>query len=88
MFGDSIDNGYKSACPPIALNEPGAPVDQPPHYIVPSAVPPTGLRLQRRYKLGRRVDGLPILWAQRESQPLLGPPESGLRFDVLEEAPL
>ncbi|MEJ1337224.1 MAG: hypothetical protein RNU03_11210 [Candidatus Sedimenticola sp. (ex Thyasira tokunagai)] len=70
------------------LNDPVAPADQPPHYIVPAAIPPTGLRLQRRNKLGRRVDGKPVLWIQRERLPLLGPPISGLRFDVLEEKPL
>jgi len=37
--------------------------------------------------LGRRTDGLPVLWAQRRRLPLLGSPVSGLRFDVLDEVP-
>jgi len=28
-----------------------------------------------------------VLWAQRRRLPLLGPPVSGLRFDVLDEVP-
>jgi hypothetical protein len=52
-----------------------------------ATIPTTGLRLERRWMLGRRTDGLPVLWAQRRRLPLLGPPVSGLRFDVLDEVP-
>jgi hypothetical protein len=53
------------------------------HRIEPAAVPPTGLRLERRYVLARRTDGSPELWVQRQHRPLISPPVSGLRFDVM-----
>ena len=55
------------------------------HEIAPGAIPRSGVRLDRRYVLGRRVDGQPVLWLQRRRSPLFMPPASGLRFDVLEE---
>jgi hypothetical protein len=55
--------------------------------IEPATIPTTGLRLERRWMLGRRFDGLPVLGAQRRRLPLLGPLVSGLRFDVLDELP-
>jgi hypothetical protein len=55
------------------------------HQIEPAAVPSNGLRLERRWLLGRRTDGAPVLWMQRRRTPLLAPPTSGLRFDVLRE---
>jgi hypothetical protein len=58
------------------------------HILELHAVPYQGVRLERRYKLGRGSDGRPVLWRQRARLPLLGPPVSNLRFDVLREAPL
>ncbi len=57
----------------------------PAHAISPAAVPRAGVRLDRRYVLGRRTDGQPVLWVQRRRTPLGAPPVSALRFDVLEE---
>jgi hypothetical protein len=60
--------------------------DEPYHHIQPSAVPVTGLRLERRYVLARASNGSPVLWVQRQRLPLLSPPATGLRFDVMVEA--
>lgn len=57
----------------------------PVHQIEPAAVSDQGLRLQRRWMLVRRTDGQPRLWMQRQRLPLLAPPTSGLRFDLLSE---
>ena len=57
-----------------------------PHEIEPSTVPVNGIHLERRYLLARRTDGRPVLWMQRRRRPLLAPPVSGLRWDVLEDA--
>ena len=67
------------------LRDPAARPTDPAHQIAPGAVPRTGLRIERRHVLGRRVDGRPVLWVQRRRTPLFAPPVSGLRFDVLEE---
>jgi hypothetical protein len=68
------------------LHDPAAGPADPAHQIAPGAVPRTGLRIERRHVLGRRVDGQPVLWVQRRRTPLFAPPASALRFDVLEEA--
>lgn len=57
-----------------------------PHVLETNAVPYQGLRIERRYLLARGTDGRPVLWRQRRTTPLLGPPTSHLRFDVLREA--
>ena len=67
------------------LRDPTAPAGQPPHSIEPEALPESGVRLERRYMLGRGTDSQPILWVQRRTRPLLAPPVSGLRFDVLRQ---
>jgi hypothetical protein len=56
---------------------------QPGHEILPSAVPSVGIRLIRRFRLARGVDGRPVLWLQTERLPLQTGPASHLRFDVL-----
>ena len=61
---------------------------EPYHALDPAAVPQRGLRIERRYQLGRRTDGMPVLWVQRRTTPLQGPPVSGLLFDVLEPKPV
>jgi hypothetical protein len=66
------------------LRDPLAPASGPVHQIEPATVPTTGLRLERRWVLGRRTDGQPVLWTQRRRLPNLAPPVSGLRFDVVE----
>jgi hypothetical protein len=79
--------------PPTLMPEPlspllldrHAPAQGPVHQIEPATVPTTGLRLDRRYVLGRRTDGEPVLWRQRRRLPLLAPPVSNLRFDILED---
>jgi hypothetical protein len=55
------------------------------HRLDLHAVPYQGLRLERRYMLARCTDGTPALWRQRRTVPLLAPPASHLRFDVLKE---
>ena len=55
----------------------------PGHEILPSAVPSVGIRLVRRFRLARGIDGRPVLWLQTERLPLLTGPSSHLRFDVL-----
>jgi hypothetical protein len=67
------------------LRNPAAGPNDPTHEISPGAIPRSGVRIDRRYALGRRVDGQPVLWVQRRRTPLFSPPASALRFDVLEE---
>jgi hypothetical protein len=67
------------------LVDPNAPAAGPVHQIEPATVPVTGLRLDRRFVLGRSTDGQPVLWLPRRRLPLVGPPVSNLRFDVLEQ---
>jgi hypothetical protein len=69
------------------LRDPAAGPTDPAHQILPTAVPRAGVRLDRRYVLGRRTDGQPVLWVQRRRTPLSAPPASALRFDALEEIP-
>jgi hypothetical protein len=69
------------------LRDPSAGPSDPAHHLAPSAVPRAGLHLDRRYVLGRRTDGQPVLWVQRRRRTLSAPPSSSLRFDVLEEQP-
>nr|WP_035940382.1 hypothetical protein [Knoellia aerolata] len=57
------------------------------HQVSGSAIPSSGLRLQRRHRLARDAFGRPVLWVERQAQPLTGPPTSHLRFDVLAEDP-
>jgi hypothetical protein len=69
------------------LRDPAATPADPDHQILPSAVPRAGVRLDRRYILGRRTDGQPVLWVQRRRTPLFAPPASPLRLDILDEVP-
>jgi hypothetical protein len=55
----------------------------PGHELRPSAVPSVGVRLVRRWRLARGVDGRPVLWLQTERLPLIAGPASHLRFDIL-----
>jgi hypothetical protein len=71
--------------PASTLLRPG-PTDQTEpriHRIEPAAIPIDGLQLERRYLLGRRTDGLPVLWQQRRRVPLTAPPTMRLQHDVL-----
>jgi hypothetical protein len=54
------------------------------HRIEPATIPLDGLQLERRYMLGRRTDGLPVLWQQRRRVPLAAPPSMRLQHDVFE----
>ena len=67
------------------LHNPAAGPNDPFHEIAPGAIPRSGIRIDRRYVLGRRVDGQPVLWIQRRRFLLFTAPASTLRFDVLEE---
>jgi hypothetical protein len=69
------------------LSDPAATPADPDHQILPSAIPRAGVRLDRRYILGRRTDGRPVLWVQRRRTPLFAPPASPLRLDILDEVP-
>lgn len=60
------------------------PEQTPPQQIEPATIPSRGLRLERRYMLGRDTRGQPVLWMQRRREPLLSPPAMRLRFDMLE----
>lgn len=55
------------------------------HSLSPIAIPSTGVRVQRRARLTRDADGRPVLWVERSTQPITGPPLSHLRFDVFVE---
>jgi hypothetical protein len=90
-YTSTTNGGFRLAPRPVArllydekreLDDPTNPM----HVIEPSAVPVQGLRLDRRYVLGRRSDGQPVLWIQRHRWPLLSPPANRLRFDVMVEA--
>lgn len=55
------------------------------HTIQPATVPAIGIELERRFMLGRDVQGRPVLWIQRQRMPFLTPPARTVRFDVLDE---
>ena len=55
------------------------------HVLSSSALPSSGVRLIRRARLARDTAGRPVLWVERQTAPLAGPPASHLRFDVLAE---
>lgn len=65
------------------LRDPTATPADPDHVIHLDAVPRRGVRLDRRYVLGRRTDGSPVLWVQRRRLPLTAPPISSRRSDVV-----
>lgn len=69
------------------LADPNAPAGGPVHQIEPAAIPPDGLRVQRRAMLARSTTGEPVLWTQRRREPLLAAPTFALRFDVLRPDP-
>jgi hypothetical protein len=56
------------------------------HQLQPSAVPVNGLQVERRYQLGRRTDGRPVLWAHRRRVPVAATTTPRLQFDILEPA--
>jgi hypothetical protein len=66
------------------LSDPQATASDPAHAIFPDVVPRLGIRLDRRYILGRSTTGAPLLWVQRRRSPLNGAPVSSLRYDTLE----
>lgn len=65
------------------LRDPAATPTDPDHMLHLDAVPRRGVRLDRRYVLGRRTDGRPVLWVQRRRLPLTAPPISSRRFDIV-----
>ena len=54
------------------------------HRIRISAVPQTGLELERRWKLARDAEGRPLLWIEHQRHPLRDAPARRLRFDIAE----
>jgi hypothetical protein len=66
------------------LRDPRATGSDPAHSIFPDVIPRLGLRLDRRFVLGRSTTGSPLLWIQRQRGPLGAPPISRLRFDLME----
>jgi hypothetical protein len=75
--------------PPVSdlLTDPHAPAGGPVHQLEPAAIPPEGLRVQRRALLARSTTGEPVLWTQRRRDLLLTPPTIALRFDILRPDP-
>jgi hypothetical protein len=69
------------------LQDPAGGNGRPMHQLEPAAIPPTGVRIERRHQLARRTDGSPVLWTQRRRAPLLAPPATRLLFDLLEPIP-
>jgi hypothetical protein len=58
------------------------------HDLTSNAIPSNGVMLRRRARLARNTSGRPVLWIERSTGPVGGPPVSHLRFDVLaEDAP-
>jgi len=58
------------------------------HNLASDAIPSNGVLLRRRAMLARDTSGRPILWVERSTTPVAGPPISHLRFDVFaEDAP-
>jgi hypothetical protein len=55
------------------------------HEIAANAIPSNGVVLRRRARLARDTQGRPVLWVERSVAPVMGPPTSHLRFDVLAE---
>jgi hypothetical protein len=68
------------------LRDPASGGRHPVHQLEPAAVPTDGLQIERRYVLGRRTNGLPVLWTQRRRVPLAAPPTLRLQFDAMEPA--
>jgi hypothetical protein len=66
------------------LNDPTAEAGEPRHVISPAAIPANGILIERRWRLARDVNGLPVLWVQRQRKPLLAPPARQLRFDIMQ----
>jgi hypothetical protein len=57
------------------------------HPLSADAIPSRGVALKRRAMLARDTAGRPVLWVERSTSPIAGPPTSHLRFDVFAEAP-
>lgn len=58
------------------------------HELAADAIPSNGVMVRRRAMLARDTAGRPVLWVERSTAPVAGPPVSHLRFDVLaEDAP-
>jgi hypothetical protein len=57
------------------------PYHEPPHLVEPTAVPASGLTLERRWVLARSADGSPVLWQQRRRRPTIAPPAHDTAFD-------
>ena len=57
------------------------------HELAATAIPSNGVILRRRAMLARDTGGRPVLWVERSTAPVMGPPVSHLRFDVFAEDP-
>lgn len=56
------------------------------HQLTSTSIPSNGVMLRRRAMLARDTNGRPVLWVERSTGPVAGPPASNLRFDVFAEA--
>jgi hypothetical protein len=56
------------------------------HELASTAIPSNGVMLRRRAMLARDTSGRPVLWVERSTAPVSGPPVSHLRFDLFAEA--
>jgi hypothetical protein len=57
------------------------------HQLASTAIASNGVMLRRRSMLARDTAGRPVLWVERSTAPISGPPISHLRFDVFAEDP-
>ena len=56
------------------------------HSISFSAIPSSGMEVERRWQLCRDGNGEPVLWIQKQRQVLRSPPARTLRFDLMENS--
>lgn len=73
--------GVRPADPPAGGSRLLRPRHEPPHLVEPTAVPASGLALERRWVLARASDGTPVLWQQRRRRPTVAPPAYDTAFD-------
>jgi hypothetical protein len=55
-----------------------------PLFVADQAIPPAGLRITRRFRRARCLDGSTAVWIARRVQAPDGPSPSGLRYDLVE----
>lgn len=73
--------GVRLTDPPSSESRLLRPRREAPHLVEPTAVPASGLMLERRWVLARSSDGSPVLWQQRRRRPTVAPPAHDTAFD-------